>query len=181
MIDARVLRECRAGFFAEAGWASGSPRLERYNGQAALSVSGDAADGHTTGQAMAEAERLLQQLPAGIGFEWSGASREERKAGGQSTFLYSISILFVFLFLAAVVPARAAEDDKPILPDVVYGHKDGMALTFDVIKPAKPNGDPIDHIQFRWVSYATSSYDGNSSAPCSFTDRRCVGFTELWR
>jgi hydrophobe/amphiphile efflux-1 (HAE1) family protein len=87
---------------ATTRWTRGPPRLERYNGQAALSVSGDAADGHTTGQAMAEAERLLQQLPAGIGFEWSGASREERKAGGQSTFLYSISILFVFLCLAAL-------------------------------------------------------------------------------
>ena len=53
--------------------------------------------------------------------------------------------------------------------------------TYDGLVPLKANGNPIDHIQFRWVSYATSSYDGTSSAPCAFTDRRCVGFTELWR
>jgi hydrophobe/amphiphile efflux-1 (HAE1) family protein len=87
---------------ASAHWTRGPPRLERYNGSAALSLSGDAAEGYTTGQAIAEAERLLKQLPPGIGHEWSGASFEERKAGGQSTFLYTISIVFVFLCLAAL-------------------------------------------------------------------------------
>ena len=53
--------------------------------------------------------------------------------------------------------------------------------TYSGLVPKQSNGDPIDHIQFRWVSYSTSSYDGTGSAPCSFSDRRCVGFTELWR
>ena len=53
--------------------------------------------------------------------------------------------------------------------------------TYNGLVPLQPNGDPIDHIQFRWVNYSTSSYDGTNSTPCAFTDRRCVGFTELWR
>jgi len=87
---------------AQSRWTRGPPQLERYNGAASLSISGDAEDGHTTGQAMAEMERLLAQLPPGIGYEWSGASREEIKASGQSAFLYTISIVFVFLCLAAL-------------------------------------------------------------------------------
>lgn len=52
--------------------------------------------------------------------------------------------------------------------------------TYTGLVPRQPNGDPIDHIQFRWVSYSVSNYPGNNAAPCAFTDQRCVGFTSLW-
>ena len=83
-------------------WQLGPPRLERYNGAASFGISGDAAPGYTSGQALESVERLLKQLPAGIGYEWSGASFEERRAGAQGPALYAISILFVFLCLAAL-------------------------------------------------------------------------------
>jgi hypothetical protein len=53
--------------------------------------------------------------------------------------------------------------------------------TYTGLVPLQPNGKPIDHIQFRWVDYSLSSYDGTDSTPCAFTDRNCVGFTSLWR
>ena len=87
---------------ATTSWRAGSPRLERYNGNQSIGLSGQAALGYSSGEAMATAERLLAQLPAGIGYEWSGASYEERKSGSQAPALYAISILFVFLCLAAL-------------------------------------------------------------------------------
>ncbi len=87
---------------ASTSWRAGPPRLERYNGSQAVGLSGEAAPGYSSGDAMDTAERLLTQLPAGIGYEWSGASYEERKAGSQAPALYAISILFVFLCLAAL-------------------------------------------------------------------------------
>jgi multidrug efflux pump subunit AcrB len=83
-------------------WRSGPPRLERYNGAPAFALSGEAAPGYVTGDAMTAVERLMTQLPNGVGYEWSGASREERKAGAQAPALYAISILFVFLCLASL-------------------------------------------------------------------------------
>jgi hydrophobe/amphiphile efflux-1 (HAE1) family protein len=83
-------------------WTRGAPRLERYNAAEALSLSGEAAEGYSSGDAMKAVERLMAQMPEGTGYEWSGASYEERKAGAQSTFLYAISLLFVFLCLAAL-------------------------------------------------------------------------------
>lgn len=88
--------------FASAHWAYGSPRLERYNGFAAMEIQGAAAPGYTTGQAMTEIARLAQQLPAGIGFEWTGISYQEQLSGGQAPLLYALSLLVVFLCLAAL-------------------------------------------------------------------------------
>jgi len=88
--------------FATTYWDFGSPRLERYNGVAALQVQGEAAPGVSTGQAMAEIERLVGQLPNGLGVEWTALSYQERQAGAQTPMLYTLSLLVVFLCLAAL-------------------------------------------------------------------------------
>ncbi|HEX4870003.1 MAG TPA: efflux RND transporter permease subunit [Moraxellaceae bacterium] len=90
------------GEFASARWVMGSPRLERYNGFPALKLSGTAAPGRSTGEAMAEMEALFAKLPPGFGYEWSGQSYEERLSGSQAPMLYALSILTVFLVLAAL-------------------------------------------------------------------------------
>ncbi|MEK8079400.1 efflux RND transporter permease subunit [Pseudomonas sp. XK-1] len=87
---------------ASSAWSYASPLLERYNGNASLELVGDPADGVSSGEAMDEVERLVAQLPAGIGFEWSGQSYQERLSGSQAPLLYALSILFVFLCLAAL-------------------------------------------------------------------------------
>jgi hydrophobe/amphiphile efflux-1 (HAE1) family protein len=88
--------------FGHAEWSYGSPRLERFNGVASVEIAGAAAAGYTSGQAMAEMERLAAQLPAGFGFDWSGISYEERLSGAQAPTLYALSLLIVFLCLAAL-------------------------------------------------------------------------------
>ena len=88
--------------FAGARWEYGSPRLERYNGVPAMNINGEAAPGVSSGDAMAEVERLVAQLPQGIGMEWTGTSYQEIAAGAQTPLLYSISLLVVFLCLAAL-------------------------------------------------------------------------------
>ncbi|MET0659126.1 MAG: efflux RND transporter permease subunit, partial [Steroidobacteraceae bacterium] len=88
--------------FASWHWDYGSPRLERYNGVPAMQVDGDSAPGVSSGTAMAEVERLVQQLPEGFGLEWTGISFVERAAGAQTMLLYALSVLFVFLCLAAL-------------------------------------------------------------------------------
>ncbi|WP_426079116.1 efflux RND transporter permease subunit [Janthinobacterium sp. PSPC3-1] len=88
--------------FASAEWAWGSPAMQRYNGVEAAEILGKPAAGKSTGQAMAAMERLAQQLPQGIGYEWSGISLQESKAGAQAPLLYALSILVVFLSLAAL-------------------------------------------------------------------------------
>lgn len=88
--------------FASSHWSYGSPRLERYNGFSAMEIQGAAAPGYSTGQAMDEMERLVKQLPAGIGYEWTGISYQERLSGGQAPLLYALSLLVVFLCLAAL-------------------------------------------------------------------------------
>ena len=88
--------------FATAEWAWGSPAMQRYNGVEAAEILGKPAAGKSTGQAMAAMERLAQQLPQGIGYEWSGISLQESKAGAQAPLLYALSILVVFLSLAAL-------------------------------------------------------------------------------
>ncbi len=88
--------------FASAHWEFGSPRLERYNGFSAMEIQGAAAPGFSTGQAMIELETLLKQLPAGIGYEWTGMSYQERLSGGNAPLLYALSLLVVFLCLAAL-------------------------------------------------------------------------------
>jgi multidrug efflux pump len=88
--------------FGRTEWVYGSPRLERFNGIASREIQGSPAPGFTTGDAMAEMERLAAQLPAGIGFDWSGISYQERQSSGQAPALYAISLLVVFLCLAAL-------------------------------------------------------------------------------
>jgi hydrophobe/amphiphile efflux-1 (HAE1) family protein len=89
--------------FAQAGWTSGSPRLERYNGVPSVQILGMAMPGVlSSGQALDLVERHAAELPAGIGYEWTGISRQEREAGGQTMLLYAVSILVVFLCLAAL-------------------------------------------------------------------------------
>jgi multidrug efflux pump len=88
--------------FASYRWDYGSPRLERYNGVSAMEINGEAAPGVSSGDAMAEVERLVAQLPAGFGLEWTALSYQERQAGAQTPLLYTLSILIVFLCLAAL-------------------------------------------------------------------------------
>jgi multidrug efflux pump len=88
--------------FATAHWQYGSPRLERYNGMPSVEIMGQAAPGISTGEAMLEMEQMAAQLPPGIGFEWTGLSYEEKQAGKQAPALYAISLLVVFLAVAAL-------------------------------------------------------------------------------
>jgi multidrug efflux pump len=88
--------------FATARWQYGSPRLERYNGIPAVEILGQAAPGLSTGEAMAEMEKMAAELPPGIGYEWTGLSYEEKNAGAQAPALYAISLLVVFLAVAAL-------------------------------------------------------------------------------
>src|SRR5512143_3164887 len=88
--------------FATAKWEYGSPRLERYNGIPSAEIMGQAAPGISTGEAMAEMEKMAAQLPQGFGYEWTGLSYEEKKAGKQAPLLYAISLLVVFLSVAAL-------------------------------------------------------------------------------
>ncbi|GAB3004056.1 multidrug efflux RND transporter permease subunit [Arenimonas maotaiensis] len=88
--------------FSSQRWEYGSPRLERYNGVPAVNVTGQAAPGVSSGDAMAEMERLAAQLPPGFTLEWSGQSYQERVANAQTPMLYALSLLVVFLCLAAL-------------------------------------------------------------------------------
>jgi len=88
--------------FATGEWIYGPPKLARYNGVLAMEIQGEAAPGYSTGDAMAEIERLAQQLPAGVGVDWTGLSYEERLSGDQAPALYALSLLVVFLCLAAL-------------------------------------------------------------------------------
>lgn len=88
--------------FATSNWTVGSPRLERYNGLPAVEVLGEAAAGKSTGDGMNAMEDIAKQLPPGMGISWTGLSYEEKQTGSQAYFLYAISLLVVFLCLAAL-------------------------------------------------------------------------------
>jgi multidrug efflux pump len=88
--------------FATGSWGYGSPKLERYNGVSAIEIQGQGAPGYSTGQAMSAMKGLAAGLPAGVGYEWTGLSLQELSSGSQAPLLYCISILFVFLSLAAL-------------------------------------------------------------------------------
>lgn len=83
-------------------WTYGSPRLERYNGLPSMEILGEAAPGKSTGDAMALMEELASKLPNGIGFDWTGMSYQERLSGNQAPALYALSLIVVFLCLAAL-------------------------------------------------------------------------------
>ncbi|NKQ09504.1 efflux RND transporter permease subunit [Pseudomonas sp. SST3] len=88
--------------FASGEWVYGSPKLSRYNGVSAMEIMGQAAPGYSSGEAMAAVEELAQQLPPGVGISWTGLSYEERLSGDQAPALYALSLLVVFLCLAAL-------------------------------------------------------------------------------
>lgn len=90
------------GSFTTVGWTAGPPQLDRYNGYPSTTISGMAAPGRSTGEAMEEMERLAGELPEGFGYEWSGISYEEKQAGGQVGMLLALSLIVVFLLLAAL-------------------------------------------------------------------------------
>ena len=88
--------------FSSTRWIKGSPRLERYNGLPSMEIQGEAVPGKSTGEAMAVMESLAAQLPGGFGFDWTGMSYQERLSGNQAPALYAISLIVVFLCLAAL-------------------------------------------------------------------------------
>ncbi|HEY7976948.1 MAG TPA: efflux RND transporter permease subunit [Rhizomicrobium sp.] len=88
--------------FATFKWALGPAKLERYNGVGSLEIQGTPAPGQSSGTAMDEVTKLFQQLPKGVGLEWTGLSYQERQAGSQTYALYGISVLVIFLLLAAL-------------------------------------------------------------------------------
>ncbi|MND64279.1 Antibiotic efflux pump membrane transporter ArpB [compost metagenome] len=88
--------------FASGQWVYGSPKLERYNGIPSVELLGQPAPGYSTGDAMAAIERVASQLPNGFGVSWTGLSYEERAAGSQAITLYVLSLMIVFLCLAAL-------------------------------------------------------------------------------
>ena len=87
---------------ATSSWVVGSPKLDRYNGLPSMKISGSPAPGRSTGDALEAMEEVAKKLPPGIGFEWSGTSFEERLSGSQAPFLFGISLIVVFLCLAAL-------------------------------------------------------------------------------
>ncbi|GAB2854119.1 efflux RND transporter permease subunit [Pseudoduganella ginsengisoli] len=93
--------------FAKSEWVTGAMQLVRYNGYPAIRLSGDAAPGRSTGEAMAEIERLAQQLPPGFGIEWTGQSLEEKTSGSQAPALFALSMLAAFLVLAALYESES--------------------------------------------------------------------------
>jgi multidrug efflux pump len=88
--------------FATSHWEYGSPRLERFNGASAMEINGQAAPGVSSGEAMKEIQKIVAQLPRGYSIDWTGQSYQERAAGAQTPLLYSLSVVVVFLCLAAL-------------------------------------------------------------------------------
>ena len=88
--------------FSEGNWTYGAQQLQRYNGVPSINIQGSASPGFSTGDAMAAMEEIASQLPDGFGFEWTGLSYQEAEAGNQAPLLYALSLLVVFLCLAAL-------------------------------------------------------------------------------
>jgi hydrophobe/amphiphile efflux-1 (HAE1) family protein len=88
--------------FTSTTWTSSAPQLLRYNGSPAMEMVASTGAGVSSGDAMRAVEAIMAQMPVGIGYEWTGASLQERQSGAQAPLLYAISILFVFLCLAAL-------------------------------------------------------------------------------
>jgi multidrug efflux pump len=95
------------GEIAKPRWVVGLPKLDRYNGNPSMKIAGTPAPGHSTGEAMQAMEEIAAKLPPGFGFEWSGTSYEERLAGAQAPALFALSVLVVFLALAALYESWA--------------------------------------------------------------------------
>ncbi|MDB6079944.1 MAG: acrB [Akkermansiaceae bacterium] len=88
--------------FTTVHWSFGSPQLQRYDGLPAVNITGSAIPGHSSGEAITEMETMAKELPQGLGYSWSGQSLEEKISGNQAPQLYGISLLIVFLCLAAL-------------------------------------------------------------------------------
>ena len=88
--------------FVRLDWTAGPPQLTRYNNYPSFTINGSSAPGKSSGDAMNALEQITATLPQGVGFEWTGQSYEERLAGSQATLLFGLSILIVFLVLAAL-------------------------------------------------------------------------------
>ncbi|WP_312842378.1 efflux RND transporter permease subunit [Stutzerimonas nitrititolerans] len=95
------------GAFVTTRWEQGPVQLARYNGYPSIRITGDAVPGISTGEAMAELERIASELPAGIGYEWTGLSYQEKVASGQAAQLFALAILVVFLLLVALYESWA--------------------------------------------------------------------------
>jgi multidrug efflux pump len=93
--------------FTRVAWSSGPPEIQRYNGYPSMTISGSAAPGRSTGEAIAEMERLAKSLPPGYGFDWTGLSFEEKQSSGQIVQLLGVSLIVVFLLLAALYESWA--------------------------------------------------------------------------
>jgi multidrug efflux pump len=95
------------GSLSEGRWIYGSPRLERYNGVSSVNIQGQGAPGVSSGDAMKAMEELVAKLPSGVAYDWTGQSYQERESGDQAPLLYAISIMVVFLCLAALYESWA--------------------------------------------------------------------------
>jgi multidrug efflux pump len=95
------------GAFTTVSWTAGPPSVQRYNGYPSTTISGMAAPGRSTGEAMAEMERLAKNLPPGFGYDWTGLSFEEKQTAGQIVVLMGVSLIVVFLLLAALYESWA--------------------------------------------------------------------------
>ncbi|EPN47514.1 aliphatic isothiocyanate resistance protein SaxG, partial [Pseudomonas syringae pv. actinidiae ICMP 18807] len=93
--------------FVSTHWEEGPVQIARYNGYPTFRIAGDAPPGVSTGEAMAEIERIVSQLPPGIGYEWTGLSYQEKVASGQATGLFALALLVVFLLLVALYESWA--------------------------------------------------------------------------
>lgn len=114
--------------FANGTWTFGSPKLERYNGLSSVEIMGAPAPGRSSGEAMAEMERLSAKLPRGIGYAWTGLSYEEKQAGSKALFLYGLSLAVVFLCLAALYESWAIP--AAVLLVIPLGIVGAVAATF---------------------------------------------------
>lgn len=118
--------------FATGEWTYGSPRLERYNGVSSMNITGTPAPGVSSGDAMAAVEEIIAKLPSmglqGFDYEWTGLSLEERESGAQAPFLYALSLLIVFLCLAALYESWSIPFS--VLMVVPLGIVGALALTF---------------------------------------------------
>jgi HAE1 family hydrophobic/amphiphilic exporter-1 len=88
--------------FATAHWSSGAPRLERFNGFPSVNIQGEPAPGRSSGEAMQAMDEIVAKLPQGIGYEWTGLSYQERMGGSQAPLLYALSVIVIFLCVAAL-------------------------------------------------------------------------------
>ncbi|MEN3977001.1 efflux RND transporter permease subunit [Emcibacter sp. SYSU 3D8] len=114
--------------FTTAEWTAGPPRLQRYNGYSSMNISGSPAPGYSTGEAMAEMAQLTEQLPEGFGFEWTGLSYEEQQSRGQVGALLLLSLLIVFMVLAALYESWAIP--VAVMLIVPLGVLGALALTW---------------------------------------------------